>query len=181
MITDNDIRNAIQQVEKASLENDEIHFSKTRDIFQARLDNLTTETEKYLEIAVIGELGSNTFDHNFIYSNDYIRGVYLNYKPKTTVIADFGQGIKSSLKTLYSVDNDLDALKLAFKEHVSSRNKEDRGNGLKFVSESVQENGWELFFQSGIGCCSIDKNGMKFYNSDISIIGCLIIINFSEG
>lgn len=39
-------------------------FSKTRDVFQARLDTYISRTNKYLESAVIGEIGNNTYDHN---------------------------------------------------------------------------------------------------------------------
>ena len=39
-------------------------FSKTRDVFQARLYIYISRTNKYLESAVIGEIGNNTYDHN---------------------------------------------------------------------------------------------------------------------
>jgi len=46
-------------------ENDE-HFSKTRDVFSARVQSYVLETQKYLEAAIIGEIGNNSFDHNNI-------------------------------------------------------------------------------------------------------------------
>ena len=39
-------------------------FSKTRDVFTARIQSYVLETKKYLEAAIIGEIGNNTFDHN---------------------------------------------------------------------------------------------------------------------
>lgn len=179
MITEQEINDSIRLVEKASFENNTDLFSKTRDVFQARIDSYSLSTQRYLEAAIIAEIGNNTFDHNFIFDEKHTRGAFFYYDEKETVIlADFGQGIKNSLKNVYNPETDLDALKLAFQEHVTSRNKENRGNGLKFVSENIITYNYELFYQSGIGCCHIDKNGMKFYNSDTSIIGCLVIIRF---
>lgn len=179
MITENEIQNAIRFVEKSSSDQNTDLFSKTRDVFQARIDSFSHSTQKYLESAMIAEIGNNTFDHNFIFDEQHIRGAFFYYDEKDTVIlADFGQGVKKSLNKIYNPNSDLDALKLAFQEHVTSRNKENRGNGLKFVSENIISNNFELYYQSGIGCCYIDKSGMKFYNSDISIIGCLIIFKF---
>ena len=79
-------------------ENDDC-FSKTRDVFTARLQSFILETEKYLEAAVIGEIGNNTFDHNFGFITNYPGGVYCNptYKNKYSVLADYGRGVKQSL------------------------------------------------------------------------------------
>ena len=179
MITEQEINDSIKLVEKASFENNTDLFSKTRDVFQARIDSFSISTQRYLESAIIAEIGNNTFDHNFIFDEKHTRGAFFYYDEKETVIlADFGQGIKNSLKNIYNPATDLDALQLAFQEHVTSRNKENRGNGLKFVSENIISNNYELYYQSGIGCCYIDKTGMKFYNSITSIIGCLIIFKF---
>lgn len=179
MINEQEISNYIKLVEKASLENNTDLFSKTRDVFQARIDRFSLSTQRYLEAAIIAEIGNNTFDHNFIFDEKHTRGAFFYYDEKETVVlADFGQGIKNSLKNVYNPESDLEALKLAFQEHVTSRNKENRGNGLKFVSENIISYNYELYYQSGIGCCHIDKNGMKFYNTSTSIIGCLAIIKF---
>jgi len=96
-------------------ENNE-YFSETRDVFTARLQSYIIESKKYLEAAIIGEIGNNTFDHNFIFEKDHPRGVYCN-----------------------------------------------------------------LYFQSGSGSCSIDKNGISFEENSPSLKGCLAILDFSEG
>lgn len=179
MIEKKEIDDAISLIEKASRENNQDLFSKTRDVFQAWIDGFTVKTNKYLEAAIISELGNNTFDHNFIFDSNHLRGAFFSYNQNNTVIlADFGQGIKNSLFPIYKKETDLDSIKLAFLEHVTSRNKENRGNGLKFVADNVISNNWELYFQSGIGCCYIDKNGLNFYNTDVSLIGCLVIFKF---
>ena len=156
-------------------------FSNTRDIFSAKLQSYTLETKKYLEAAVIGEIGNNSFDHNFGYTTAYPKGAYCNlfYKQKYTVLADFGKGIRQSLLLILpSITSDVEAIEIAFTKRISARAPEQRGNGLKFVSETVRKNNWNLFFQSGSGSCSINKNGVFFNEEEISVIGCLAIIDF---
>ena len=163
--------------------NDEC-FSKTRDVFTARMQSYVLETQKYLEAAIIGEIGNNTFDHNFIFENDYPRGVYcdLSYMQKYTVLADYGKGVKQSLlPVLPSISSDLEAVETAFTKRISGRSPEQRGNGLKFVSEAIQQNNWHLYFQSGSGSCLIDGNGMRFFEKPISLTGCLAVLDFSGG
>ena len=164
-------------------ENNEF-FSKTRDVFTARLQRYILEEEKYLEAAIIGEIGNNTFDHNFIFEDNHPRGVYCNlsYRQKYTVLADYGKGVKRSLlSVLPSIGSDLEAVEIAFTKRVSGRSPELRGNGLKFVSETIQQNKWHVYFQSGSGCCSIDENGIQFFEKKIPLIGCLAILDFSGG
>ena len=160
----------------------EEYFSKTRDVFTARLQSYILETEKYLEAAVIGEIGNNTFDHNFGFFSSYPTGAYCNlkYQQKYTILADYGKGIKQSLLTVMpSIESDREAIEIAFIKRVSGRSPEQRGNGLKFVSETIQQNNWHLYFQSGLGSCSIDKNSIQFTEHAKSIHGCLAIISFS--
>ena len=159
-------------------------FSKTRDVFTARLQSFVLETEKYLESAIIGEIGNNTFDHNFGFNTVYPKGVYCNmvYKQRYTVLADYGKGVRQSLLlVLPSITSDLEAVEIAFTKRISGRSPEQRGNGLKFVSEMIQQNNWHFYFQSGLGSCSIDKKGIKFLEKEISVIGCLAIIDFNVG
>ena len=158
------------------------YFSKTRDVFTARLQSYTLKSRKYLEAAIIGEIGNNTFDHNFEFNMDYPRGVYCNteYNQLYVVLADYGRGVKQSLlAVLPSISSDKNALEIAFTKRISGRSPEQRGNGLKFVSDSIQQNNWHLYFQSGSGACSIDKSGIEFYAKPFSILGCLAIISFS--
>ena len=158
------------------------YFSKTRDVFAARLQSFILGTERYLEAAVIGEIGNNTFDHNFGFIADYPTGVYCNtsYKQKFVVLADYGKGIRKSLSlVLPSIASDKDAVETAFTKRISGRAPEQRGNGLKFVSETIQQNSWHLYFQSGTGSCSIDKSGIFFLGKTVSLMGCLAIIDFN--
>ena len=156
-------------------------FSETRDVFTARMQSYILETKKYLEAAIIGEIGNNTFDHNFIFENNHPRGVYcdLSYRKKYVVLADYGKGIKQSLlSVLPSIGSDLEAVETAFTKMISGRSPEQRGNGLKFVSETIQKNNWHLYFQSGFGFCTIDQNGKQFSENAHTIKGCLAILDF---
>jgi hypothetical protein len=163
--------------------NDEF-FSKTRDVFAARMQSFILRTEKYLEAAIIGEIGNNTFDHNFGFISIHPEGVYYNaaYEQKYTVLADYGKGVKQSLlPVLPAISSDREAVEIAFTQRISGRAPEQRGNGLKFVSETIRQNNWHLYFQSGFGSCSIDKNETIFFQETIPVTGCLAVINFSGG
>jgi len=163
-------------------ENDEC-FSKSRDVFTARIQSYILETNKYLEAAIIGEIGNNSFDHNFIFQQNLPWGVYCNlsYKKKYITLVDYGIGVRQSLiSVLPSIGSDVEAVETAFTKRISARSPEKRGNGLKFVSETIQGNNWHLYFQSGSGSCSIDRQGINFLEKMPSIIGCLAILNLNR-
>jgi hypothetical protein len=158
------------------------YFSKTRDVFSARLQSYILGTEKYLEAAIIGEIGNNTFDHNFVFQENFTWGVYCNvsYKQKYVVLADYGKGVRKSLSAvLPTISSDLEAIETAFTKRISGRSPEQRGNGLKFVSEAIRQNRWHLFFKSGVGSCSIDGQKIDFFEKEPSITGCLAILDFT--
>jgi len=181
MISETIIDSVISEMVNGFIGNDEC-FSKTRDVFTARMQSYILETEKYLEAAVIGEIGNNTFDHNFVFKKNFTGGVYCNlsYKKRYVVLADFGMGVRQSLQSvLPAIGSDLEAVEIAFTKRISGRSPEQRGNGLKFVSETIQQNNWHLYFQSGNGACSIDGQEVKFVEKAASITGCLAILNFS--
>ena len=181
---DNDIITSII----ADMNNQFVHtrecFSKTRDVFMARLQSYIIESEKYLEAAIIGEIGNNTFDHNFIFVNEVPRGVYCNvsYLQNYIVIADYGKGVRESLSAVIpSICSDTEAIEIAFTQRISGRSPEQRGNGLKFVSETIRQNKWRLSFQSGDGMCSIDETGIQFSKAAAPINGCLAVLDFQGG
>ena len=180
MVIKDNIKTIISDIESASMRNDSDLFSKTRDVFQARVDTYTSRTNKFLEAAVIGEIGNNTFDHNLDYDSNHQRGAFFSYTEdgNSVVLAYFGEGVRKTINRVKSVENDLDALQLVFNESISSRSLEKRGNGLKFVSNSIISQNWTLYFHSGTAVCFIDRNGKMFYNSDIDIIGCLAVLDF---
>lgn len=180
MISEEVVNSALSQIKISSKNNNTDLFCTTRDIFQARVDAYVNRTNKYLESAVIGEIGNNTFDHNWNYEEGQTRGSYFNpnFMEKYVVLADFGRGIRDSLAKVIKADTDTDAVRDAFTKHISGRAPEQRGNGLKFVSESIASKKWSLYFQSGNGCCIIDNGLMRFVDADFSIIGCIAILQF---
>ena len=156
-------------------------ISKTRDVFSARLEAYISARQKYLEAAILGELGNNTFDHNINFNEPFERGVYFNaeFKNDLIIVADFGRGLLDSLRqTQAQLTNDDEAIKTAFLERVSGRFPESRGNGLKFVLESLIENKWEMYYKSGTATLSAYDGQYYFSKSETSYKGCLAILRF---
>jgi len=121
---------------------------ETRDAFTARLSQLKAATKQGLPnedlpllIAVTGEIGNNSFDHNLGQWRD-VSGCW--FQTQITggrlwvCIADRGQGVfKSLLRVDPTIENEQKALELAFEKRISGRAPERRGNGLKFVRNAI--------------------------------------------
>lgn len=151
---------------------DATYHCATRDIFQARLDSFLrlflnqnkNANEASLLVAIVGEVGNNCFDHNLGQWTD-VPGCWFGYALKSTsvsvALADRGQGILSSLKTVEpNLQDEQRAIELAFSKAVSGRFPEHRGNGLKFVRHVINGNPKRgLFCQSGAGNISFGELG----------------------
>lgn len=174
------IENFIQKISQIKNAPNSEYFSKTRDVFEARLQTYIFKNQNWLLGAVIGEIGANTFDHNFSFSLDFPKGIYCDFEtnPSYVFMCDFGAGLKTTLSRVFKeIDTDKKAIEVAFTKEVSGRAPELRGNGLKFVLSSVVQNGWNLFFQSGNAICQADKNGYSFAESDFLHKGILCILS----
>jgi len=160
-------------------------------IFKNRLGRLEKDLSTMDEIknifplitAIVGEIGNNSYDHNLGNWPD-IRGIFFAYdvNKKQIVLADRGQGVLKTLKKVKpSLDNDNEALEVAFTEIISSRKSEARGNGLKFVRQVISDNSsFSIEFYSGSAKLFI-KQGSKnlnIKNSDINYSGCMSLIKF---
>ncbi len=178
MIDSKLIEKAKQAVETASNNKDLNFFCSSRDILQARIDTFISNTKEYLASAVIGEIGNNTFDHNWEYKENHQRGAYFNpnFDDKFIVLADFGRGLFSSLKKVASISTDLDAIEVGFTREISGRAPEQRGNGLKFVLNTVKSKQWNLYYQSGNAYCSIENGMSKFDTASDCFTGCFAIL-----
>lgn len=180
MIEKSIVEDFIQKIPQIQNGGHSEYFSKTRDIFEARLQTYISKNQNWLLGAVIGEIGANTFDHNFSFSSDSPRGFFCDFesKPPYVFMCDFGAGLKTTLsRVLKEIDTDRKAIETAFTKEVSGRAPELRGNGLKFVLSSVVQNGWSLFFQSGNAICQADKNGYSFEKSDFAHKGIFCILS----
>ena len=156
-------------------------FAKFRDIFNARLDAFVSRTKQYLAAAIIGEIGNNTFDHNYVYQSGKPKGVYFLYDEKTSVavLADYGSGIRTTLsKIKHDIESDKDALQIAFTQMISGRAPEQRGNGLKFVCKAICERNWALYFHSGAAFAAIQNGKITFCESNCTVSGCLAIVHW---
>ena len=163
------------------------YYCQTRDVFQARLEkmkillskNKKLSESRFLLSAITGEIGNNSFDHN-LGNWPNVMGIFFGYEIVDNeciiALADRGLGV---LKTLQRVEPKLnshkDALSTAFTKVISSRYPERRGNGLKFVKNSIESKNFNLIFKSGDAEIKINKV-FKIKEMDENINGCLVII-----
>ena len=165
-------------------------YCANSSIFQARLIKMQNaligegvpDTIMPLIVAVAGEIGNNSFDHNLGQWPD-VPGIFFGYdiSKRQVVLADRGLGILVTLSRVRpELKNHTEALRVAFTEIVSGRSPEDRGNGLKFVRQVVAENPISLFFRSGDGELRLKKDNNELYitRSQKDTRGCLAIIEF---
>ena len=180
MISENIIQSFIQKISLIKQGQFDECVSHTRDVFDSRLMTYTSKTQQWLFGAVIGEIGANTFDHNFSFKNDVPKGVFCDFDSSDgcVYICDFGAGLKKTLSRVISlIADDEEAIKTAFTKPISGRAPEMRGNGLKFVISSIVENKWNLYFQSGDAVCKADGTGFEFGKSSFTHDGCFCIIS----
>ncbi|MBU0722042.1 hypothetical protein KKA93_01110 [Patescibacteria group bacterium] len=163
------------------------YYCQTRDVFEIRNNKMLNdlikgginENKVYLISAIIGEIGNNSFDHNLGNWPDII-GIFFGYETKNQeleiILADRGQGILKTLKKVKpKLKNNSEALQTAFTEKISGRAPENRGNGLKFVKNSVEEISANLFFASGNSYAELNHQ-MKIKQTNQNIKGCLAIL-----
>lgn len=165
-------------------------YCSNSSVFQTRLvkmQDLLIASKKVntifsLIVAVAGEIGNNSFDHNLGNWPD-VPGVFFGYDIQKGIIilGDRGLGVLKTLRRVRpSLDNHQDALYVAFTETISGRAPEDRGNGLKFVRAVIRRNPIELFFQSGDAELRLKGNSptLDIKKSKTKIQGCLAVIKF---
>jgi excisionase family DNA binding protein len=165
-------------------------YCSTRAAFQARLEKLQIKLSKQpalqetfsLLIAISGEIGNNAFDHNLGAWPD-LAGIFFAYdlSKKVIVIADRGQGILTTLRRVRpELENHRTALVTAFTEILSGRAPEERGNGLKFVRQVVEQSSFRLTFQSGNARLVIEHSRKVLQPEQVSVElhGCLAILKF---
>lgn len=159
-------------------------------IFQARLhkmEEFLSRVEKLknifpLIVAVTGEIGNNSFDHNLGNWPD-IPGVFFGYDigKRRIVLADRGQGVLATLRRVRpALETHAEALKVAFSEIVSGRAPENRGNGLKFVRQVIADNPIGLIFRTGDSELLLRKDSanLDIHRSTTEFRGCLAFITF---
>lgn len=157
----------------------------TQDIFRARLSRfalLAQEDNNIKDIiplvtAIVGEIGNNSYDHNLGNWPDMM-GIFFAYdlNKRTVVLADRGVGIRATLSRVRpELKDDVMALIVALTEKISGRLPELRGNGLKFVRNSIIKYSLSLFLQSGNAVAEIRKEdkGLKIRIGDRFVRGTL--------
>ncbi|MEK7648618.1 MAG: hypothetical protein AAB400_01735 [Patescibacteria group bacterium] len=160
----------------------------TRDVFQARLEkmNIFLKNEHELNnvasiiVVIIGEIGNNAFDHNLGNWRDEA-GVYYSYDmtARCIVVADRGLGVWTTLKRVRpEIHDDCDALTIAFKEIVTSRAPEKRGNGLKLVEKMVLAQNMKLDIYSGAGHYTIEHGQTTCSGEEEIYNGVIAVLKF---
>ncbi len=165
------------------------YYCQTRDVFEARNNKIPEmlvnkgmdEGLAYLIYSMIGELGNNSFDHNLANWPNVI-GIFFNVEydgeSGMAVIADRGLGVLNTLKKAApNLNNDEEAVELAFTKKISSRILENRGNGLKFVKNNVMDKNLVLKFHSGNAQVFINHN-MEIKHTGDRLNGCLAALYF---
>jgi hypothetical protein len=136
------------------------YVSETRDVFSARLNHFIplqkqgiSQNELSLIISTAGEIGNNSFDHNLGQWKD-VPGCWFEFQLTSkflwVLVSDRGQGIyRSLLRVLPKLKNEQEAINKAFTESISGRAPEQRGNGLKYVTQVITKTS-----NRGIACIS---------------------------
>lgn len=153
----------------------------------AKLQSALLESPQFfnlvsLIVAVAGEIGNNSFDHNLGKWPD-VPGIFFGYdlNKRLVVLADRGLGVLGTLSRVRpELKNHVDALRVAFTEIISGRDPEKRGNGLKFVREVIAGNPMSLFFRSGDAELRLHEgeSGLSITRSQVNTRGCLAVIKF---
>ena len=135
-----------------------------------------------LVVAVAGEVGNNSFDHNIGKWPD-MPGVFFGFdiSKRQVVLADRGLGVLSTLSRVRpKLKTHIDALRMAFTEIVSGRAPEERGNGLKFVRLVIAENPISLFFRSGNAELRLKKDNNELFitRSQSTTRGCFAVFEY---
>jgi len=159
-------------------------------VFQARLTKLESLLMDQPDLAVLfsvivaitGEIGNNSFDHNLGKWPD-TPGIFFGYdiNKRQIVLADRGLGVLTTLRQVRpTLQNHTEALDVAFNEILSGRAPEKRGNGLKFVREVTTTQPIELFFQSGDAEVRIKDPEKEFRltRGQEILRGCFAVIKF---
>lgn len=168
------------------------YYCERQDRFTSRLEKMSIVLSKALGndalglvslvTLVAGEIGDNSFAHNFGNWPD-VPGVFFAYDAdkRIIVLADRGRGILTTLRQVRpNLANDVDALNVAFTEIISGRSPEKRGNGLKVVRKVTESNMISLVLRSGLGMVHVPKNpgSMVISIAKENIRGTYTVITF---
>ncbi|MBD3366378.1 MerR family DNA-binding transcriptional regulator [candidate division WWE3 bacterium] len=162
-----------------------LEFKQKLSLLEKNLKRRKKFAKDYpLIVAIAGEIGNNSYDHNLGNWPD-ISGSFFanNINKKQIALADRGQGILRTLgRVKENIQSDKEALYIAFTKVISGRAPETRGNGLKFVRNVILQSEIKLSleFYSGKGRAvfmSGNEKGM-FSTIDTYYPGCLALLKF---
>ena len=176
------VLNASDLSENFYCQNSAIFQSRLAKMENLMLQNKISEDFTSRIVSIAGEIGNNSFDHNLAQWPD-IPGILFIYdlNKKQIILADRGVGILKTLKRVKpELENNKQALEVAFTEIISGRAPEERGNGLKYVKFIISKNPINLFFQSGDAVLNLNANSseLEISESKDNFHGCLALIKW---
>lgn len=166
-------------IELHSYYHKEQFYSDYDKIFAMLKDIGLTDETTSLVASSLGEVVDNAFLHNLgKWSLDVNgRSILLaqNFSQKRELCfsyCDFGVGFLATLSANYpELNNNFEAIKLAFEKNVTARSPQRGGNGLNYLQQNVF-NGFkgELLLRSGEALVNVDgKNNVALLNNDVKI------------
>lgn len=120
------------------------------------------------------EILTNVFDHSKSENGCFVCAQY--YPVKRTIrlcITDFGVGIMATLRKKYDITNDVEAIKEAVKEGVTSR-PQSAGFGLTHIRNFLKVNEGTLTIISGKGKVNFYSNKVESYNISKGFEGTIV-------
>jgi excisionase family DNA binding protein len=163
-------------------------FQRQVELLSQRLDTVPElASAAPLLVAMVAEIGNNSFDHNLGNWPD-IAGLFfaVDYGGRKIALADRGRGILQTLRAVRpDLDNHVDALRVGLTEIISGRAPEPRGNGLKFVRAVVQESLPEALavtanIRSGDAEAIIrhGRTALDVHKTDLPLRGAIALIKY---
>ncbi|MFH0928646.1 MAG: helix-turn-helix domain-containing protein [bacterium] len=168
--------------------NEEVYCSN-RAVFETRLQSFNQQLENNvlslpLVVAIAGEIGNNSFDHNIGNWPD-VPGVFFAFdlERNNLVLADRGRGLLTTLqKVRPSLTTHQEALEVGFTEVLTGRAPEKRGNGLKFVKKAIQSGTASITFQTGNAKLTMiaGANQFQVVTTPDFVRGTLVSLDFNN-
>lgn len=168
----------------------EAFYCPSIEKFKTRLERMAHEMEAKdtlrdigpVVASIAGEIGNNSFDHNIGNWPD-VPGAFFAYDlgKRIVALADRGRGVLATLRTTKAdLQNDADALRVAFTEVLTGRAPEHRGNGLKYVRKAVTKFNFHLLFQSGDSEVDLKegRDEVQSTGAAVAIRGSLALLEF---
>ncbi len=139
-----------------------------------------SDDAKYEMRTHINELMTNSFDHSKTNFGFYVCAQWYPAKKNLRIsFADGGIGIFQSLRQsgqYPDITNDIDAIRLAIKPGITTREKQLGGLGLDYIKKYVRKNNGTLTIVSGLGKVNFYKDKIENKHEPVQFSGTIVDI-----